>query len=153
MTLRLTACGWGRVKGWALRKFEKMTRLAPLSSNSGLLGCGWINRRLFFFVLKSNISNLYQFQSQNPSATQIEHDFFPKITCKLQCISSLLNENMGIKEGYVTASIKTQTDGQTQPDRDRLSDTDCQTETDCQTDRDRLSDEDRLSDRQRQTVR
>ena len=48
--ISLTAFGWGRVKGWALRKFVKMTRLATLSSFSGLTGCG-LNSRLLLLVL------------------------------------------------------------------------------------------------------
>ena len=50
MTLRLTACGWGRVKGWALRKFVKMTRLAPLWICKIIKGV-WINSRLLLLLL------------------------------------------------------------------------------------------------------
>ena len=50
MTLRLTACGWGRVKGWALRKFVKMTRLAPLWICKIIKGVD-INSRLLLLLL------------------------------------------------------------------------------------------------------
>ena len=47
MTFRLTACGWGRVKGWALRKFVKMTRLAPLWICKIIKGVDNYSRLLF----------------------------------------------------------------------------------------------------------